>query len=554
MKYSDLCEYYKRLESTTKNLEMRDIVSELLQDSDEEELEIISLASMGRIFPAYVDKDIGIAGKLMQKIISKAYGIKAGDIENRFRDTGDLGETAEYFCQRKKQQTLMQKELTVKKVYENLRKIPDITGSGSQEKKMNIVKELLVSAKPIEARYIVKTALEEMRIGVGEGTVRDAIAKAFDVEAEKVENAFFVLTDYGKVAKIAKEEGEEELENVEIEVFKPIRTMHPERSESFESAFNSYEDVSLEVKYDGFRAQLHKKGDEIRIFSRRLDEKTKQFPEVVKWAKEHLDCEECIIDSEILAVDENGNPLPFQKLSRRIQREYDIEKMSKEIPVQVNCFDIFYLEGKNYMWKPLRDRWKRLKDVVKVSENKFKLADHFETDDIEEAKKFYQKALDMGEEGVIIKNMKAKYQPGKRVGYWKKVKETMEPLDLVITEGRWGEGKRSEWISSLLLAVRDPETGDFVSTTRLGTGLTEEQLGEITDRLQEIIVEEEGRQVRVKPKIVVEIGYEEIQKSPKYGTGYALRFPRLLRFRPDKGPEEADTTERLKSLYDKQSD
>lgn len=553
MKYSDLCEYYKRLESTTKNLEMCDIVSELLEDSGDKELEVITLASMGRIFPAYVDKDIGIAGKLMQRIISKAYGIKAGEIEDKFRDTGDLGETAEYFCERKKQQTLMSKKLTVKKVYDNLRKIPEVSGSGSQEKKMNIVKELLVSAKPVEARYIVKTALEEMRIGVGEGTIRDAIATAFEVDAEKVEDVFFVLTDYGRVAKIAKEKGGEGLKNVEIEVFKPIRTMHPERSESFESAFNSYEDVSLEVKYDGFRAQLHKKGDEVRIFSRRLDEKTEQFPEVVEWAKEHLDCEECIVDSEILAIDEDGNPLPFQKLSRRIQREYDIDKMSEEIPVQVNCFDLFYLEGENYMKKPLRKRWEKLKDIVEVSENKFKLADHFETDDTEEAKKFYQKALDMGEEGVIIKNMEAKYQPGKRVGYWKKVKETMEPLDMVITEGRWGEGKRSEWISSLLLSVKDPRTGNLVATTRLGTGLTEEQLEKVTQRLQEIIIEEEGRKVRVKPEIVVEIGYEEIQKSPKYETGYALRFPRLLRFRPDKGPEEADDTERLNSLYEKQN-
>lgn len=552
MKYSKLCDYYNRLESTSKNLKLRDIVSELLEEANTDNIELITLASMGRIFPVSVDKDIGIAGKTVQSIIVKTYGVDEDSVVDQYRELGDLGKVAEQFCENRKQQSLMQKELDVQDVYDRLRELPEISGQGSQDRKEGVVKELLMSASPREARYIVKTILDEMRMGVGEGIVRDAIAEAFDVPKDKVENAYFILTNYGEVAKIAMVDGEEGLDNVEIEVGKPIMTMHPTAAESFETAFESYDKVALEVKYDGFRAQIHKDGNDIRIFSRRLEEVTRQFPDVVEWAKECLKPEKCIVDSEILAVGEDGKPLAFQKLSKRIRRKYNIEKMVEEIPVQVNCFDIFYSNGQGYMEHTMEERWKALEKVVDASD-KFKLAEHFETADIDKARKFYQKALDKGQEGIIVKNMDANYQPGRRVGYWQKVKETMEPLDLVITEARWGEGRRSDWLSSLLLSARDSETGDLLTVGRLGTGLTEKNLEEVTQRLKDLITSRDGRKVKVKPRIVVEIGYEEIQKSPKYESGYALRFPRLLRFRNDKSVEGIDTFRRIEKLYKEQS-
>lgn len=554
MKYSRLCEYYERLEGTTKNLEMRDIVAELFQEVSSDDLEIIALAAMGKVFPASVDKDIGIAGKLMQDIISKAYGVSKKEVVDKFKETGDLGKTAEYFCNNKRQRSLMQKDITVNKVFSNLRKLSETTGTGSEERKCNLVKELLVSAEPVEARYIVRTTLQEMRIGVGEGAVRDAIGKAFGVPEGKVEKAFFKLTDYGKVAMIAKEEGEEGLDNVEIEIGRPLRLMLAERSESLEKAMEEYENVALEVKLDGFRGQIHKDGDDITLFSRRLEDKTDQFPEVVDWARDCLKPQKCIIDTEIVAVGEDGEPLVFQNLSKRIQRKYDIQRMKEEIPVQVNCFDLFYVEGENWMDRSLTERWEKLSDIVEEREGKFRLVEHIETDEMEEANKFYQKSLKENQEGIMVKNLDAAYQPGKRVGYWKKVKETMEPLDLVIVEGIWGEGKRSDWISSLMLAVRDPETGEFLKTGKMATGMTEEELAEITEKLEDLIIKEEGRRVKVKPKLVVEVGYEEIQKSPKYEAGYALRFPRLMRFRYNKSPEESDSIKRLKNLYDKQKE
>ncbi len=552
MKYRELCDYYKRLEETTKNLEMRNIVAELLKKAPIDDLELITLASMGRVFPASVDKDIGIAGKLMQKVISRAYGASKKEVVGKFKETGDLGRTAEYFCENKRQRSLMKKELSVDKVFKNLRRLPETTGKGSEERKDRLIRELLVSAEPTEACYIVRTTLQEMRIGVGEGTVRDAISKAFDVPKEKVEQAFFKLTDYGKVAMIAREDGEGGLDKVDIEVGRPLRMMLAEISDSLEDALNAYDNPAVEVKLDGFRGQIHKNGREIKLFSRRLEDKTDQFPEVTEWARECLKPERCIVDCEIVAVDDDARPLAFQNLSKRIQRKYDIKRMVKKIPVQVNCFDLFYVDGESYMERSLRDRWSKLKEIVKEKEGRFGLVDHIETDDMEKANMFYQKALDQNQEGVMVKNMDAVYQPGKRVGYWKKVKETMEPLDLVVVEGIWGEGKRSQWISSLMLAARDPDTGDFLKTGKMATGMTEEQLQEITSRINGLILAEDGRTVKVRPEIVVEVGYEEIQRSPKYDTGYALRFPRLMRFRYDKSVEEVDTIERLKSLYNKQ--
>ncbi len=553
MKYSDLCKYYERLEETTKNLEMRDIVAELLQNVSSDDLDIITLAAMGRIYPSSVDKDIGIAGKLIQRIISKAYGATQNEVVEKFKETGDLGKTAEYFCKNKRQRSLMKKDITVEKVFRNLRMLSETVGSGSEGRKESLVKELLVSAEPVEARYIVRTTIQEMRIGVGEGTVRDAIAKAFDVSSENVEEAYFKLIDYGEVARIAKEEGEEGLKSVEIKVGRPLMVMLAERSESLEKAFEEYENVALEIKLDGFRGQIHKDGDKITLFSRRLEDKTEQFPEVVEWARECLKPDRCIIDSEIVAVDGNGEPLVFQNLSKRIQRKYDIDRLKEEIPVQVNCFDLFFVDGENYMNRDLRTRWKKLSEIIVEKEGKFRLVEHIETDSMEEANRFYQKSLRENQEGIMVKNLDAVYQPGKRVGYWQKVKETMEPLDLVIVEGIWGEGKRSNWISSLMLAVRDPKTGEFLKTGKMATGMTEEEFAEITEKLEDLIIKEDGRSVKVKPKLVVEVGYEEIQKSPKYKSGYALRFPRMIRFRYNKSPEEADTIERLKSLYNKQN-
>jgi DNA ligase-1 len=550
MKYSKIVEMYERLEATTKKLEKADILAKFFRVCDDKTLSIAAMLSTGRVFPKG-QEELGIAKELMKRIIIRATGCTAQELEKKFKQLGDLGLVAEYFAEGKKQRTLKNKELTIEKVYENLRKLPEITGTGSQEKKIGLVTELLANANGKEAKYIVRTVLGDMRIGVAHGLVRDALAKAFNRDAKNVERAFNVVGDFGKVALLAKK-GKLD---VDIVLGNPVRVMLAERAPDLKTALGKFKNPAVEVKYDGFRVAIHKDGDRVKIFSRRLDDVTHQFPEIVQWTKECVKSKTCILDGEALAVDKKtGTPRPFQQLSRRIQRKYNIEKMVKEIPIQVNLFDLIYVDDENYMKRPLRERWNKLKSIVKEKKGKFQLVEHLETKNLEKASEFYHKALEKGEEGVIVKNMDAHYQPGKRVGYWLKVKQILEPLDLVVVGAEWGEGKRARWLASLLLAARDPATGKFLPTGQMASGLTEKQLEDLTKKLKKLVVGEKGKEVKIKPEVVVEVGYEEIQKSPKYPTGYALRFPRLLRIREpeDKGPNDANTVKDIEKLFKQQ--
>ena len=270
--------------------------------------------------------------------------------------------------------------------------------------------------------------------------------------------------------------------------------------------------------------------------------------------KDHVKAETCILDCEAVGIDKRtGRPLPFQQLSQRIQRKYDIERMAEELPVQVNVFDALYLNGKSLLDERLSERRAVMEKVIKVLPGKFQFTEHVITKDLKDAEKFYKHALDIGEEGVMVKNLDSEYNPGRRVGYWLKVKPTMEPLDLVVIGAEWGTGKRANWLSSFVLGCRDPNTGKFLQCGMMGTGLTDEQFKEMTKKLRPLVLEEHGRSVKFKPSVVFEIGYQEIQRSPTYDSGFALRFPVLLRDRSaDKGPEEADTIERMRKLHESQ--
>ena len=448
MKFAELARLYRNLESTTKKLEKTKILSDFYTNCGSDLYKAVVL-SMGTVYQKG-EQELGVAGEMVKKIIAKVTGSSEKEVIESFKKTGDLGLAAEYLMKHRKQRPLVRRELTVDMVFDNLRKLPGVSGAGSQEKKMDLVGELLSSSTPEESVYIVRITLGQMRTGVAAGLVRDAIASAFGQEKKETEHVFNLLGDYGLVAERARS-GKMK---AEIEVGRPINVMLAERGGSdIAAAMESFEHAAVEKKYDGFRTVVHKNGSEIKVFSRRLEDVTRQFPDIVKMARESLKAKKCIVDGETLAVDKKGKALPFQNLSRRIQRKYDIEKMVQEIPVQVNLFDVVYMEGKSCMQLPLRERWLTLKKIVRETEN-FKLAEHIETKDVKEADNFYKNALKSGEEGVIVKNMDAHYQPGRRVGFWLKVKPIMEPLDLVVTGAEWGEGKRANWFSSVLLACR----------------------------------------------------------------------------------------------------
>jgi len=545
MRFKELAELYKSLESTTKKLEKTDMLADFYKKCPAEKLYKSVVLSMGTVFPRG-EQELGIAAELMKRIISRVTGASEKDVVNTFKNTGDLGMAAERLLGERRQRVLGRKELTIDLVFDNLRKLPDISGSGSQEKKVSLVAELLSASTPEEAKYIVRITLGQMRIGVAAGLVRDAIAKAFNQDKTKIEYMYNLTGDYGHVA----EQVRKGKLKAEIELGRPIHVMLAERGgEDIKAAFKAFKNVAIETKYDGFRTIIHKDGNDVKVFSRRLEDVTKQFPDIAAWAKEQLKAKACIVDGEAVAYDPSKDrTLPFQQLSRRIQRKYDIEKMVKEIPVQVNLFDLIYLNGESYMESPLYERWGKLKEIVKESKH-FRLATHLETKNIKEAEEFYNKALKAGQEGIIVKNMDAHYQPGRRVGYWLKVKPIMEPLDLVVTGAEWGEGKRANWLSSMLLSCRDGSK--LLETGKMSSGFTEDQLEELTKKLKGLIIETKGKIVKIKPEVVVEIGYEEIQKSPKYPSGFAFRFPRLLRIRDpaEKGPKDADTLQTIEKLY-----
>lgn len=549
MDYSRLVQVYEELEKTSSRLEMTSIVASFLKEVPEGDLPVIMLFLAGRVFPLWSEKELGVGYKMAIKAISSVSGVSEAKIEDIVRETGDTGLAAEKVLKKKTQTTLFAGRLDIRKVYSNLEKLASLAGKGSQEKKISYISELLSFASPLEGRYIVRTILEELRLGVGSGILRDAVAEAYGVDAKLVERAYSLCSDYGEVARIARAEGNAGLERIDIIPGRPIESMLAQKVDSVEEALREFGTAAFEVKYDGARVQIHKTEKAIELFTRRLENITKQFPEMVRYARDNLAAESVIVEGEMVAItsDKDRRPRPFQDLSRRLKRKYDIAEMEREIPVEMNLFDVIYYQGKSTIDMKFAERRALLKKIVRET-NAFKLAEQLVTTDSKEAERFYKHALDMGHEGVMAKSLDAPYQPGSRVGYMYKIKPIMETLDLVIIGATWGEGRRAHWLASFLLAARDQDTGELLTIGRMGTGFTDELFKELTETLQPEISEEIGKEVKLKPRVVVEVAYEEIQKSPTYSSGYALRFPRLVRIRTDKGLEDIDTLSRIEEI------
>jgi len=551
MDYKKLVEVYSQLEATTKKLEKTDILATFLKKVSADQLSIIVLFLQGRIFPEWSEEELGVADSLMVKTLSKVTGIDEHSVKQTVKREGDMGLAAESLLKKKKQTTLASGHLSIDRVYSNFIKIPTVKGSGSVQIKIGLLADLLSDASPMEGKYLTRIVLGDLRIGVAEGLIRQAIAKAFDIPSAIVEHAHNVRNDFGEVAQIAKEKGQKGLEKLSLSLERPIKPMLAQKAQSIEEALEGMGGkAAFEIKFDGMRVQIHKDKDEIKVFTRRLDNVTKQFPKIAEWARDHITATSCIIEGEAVGIDpETGKPQPFQQLSRRIKRKYDVEKIGKKIPVEVNLFDLMYLNGTSWVDKPFEERRVALKKIIKPLVNKFQVAEQVVTDDPKEAEKLYTKALKMGHEGIMVKNLQSPYTPGSRVKHMNKIKPVKETLDLAIIGAIWGEGRRSKWLGSFILGARDQESGEFLSIGKVATGLTDENLEELTQRLKPLIEKEHVRVVEIKPDLVLEVEYEEIQKSPTYDSGFALRFPRVKTIRDDKAASDADTIERVSRLY-----
>lgn len=559
MDYSTIADAYEILEEVPSKLKKADILADLLSKTPSSELEKVVLLVRGTVFPGYSQMELGIADKMVIKSIAKATGFKESDVVEKFKKTGDLGLTVEECLKSKKQSTLARKKLTVDFVFSEMRKLAEISGKGSQERKLGMIAELVVSAKPKEARYIVRTILGNLRVGASDGIIRDAIAKSFLQEHDKkeaieaVEYALNIVADFGEVARIAKERGINGLKKVQIEIGKPIQVMLAEKGESLEKILEKYKKIAIEWKFDGLRIQCHKKGDKIWLFTRRLEDVTKQFPDIANMVNNSVKVKDCVIEGEALGINpKNDEPFPFQTLSQRVHRKYDIEKMVKEIPIQLNLFDAIYVDGESLINKPFLERRKILEKIIKPISGKIQLAKQITTDDLKEMEKFYKSALEARQEGVMLKVLDSSYVFGRHVDGWIKIKPVMETLDLVVIGATWGEGARANWLTSFVLACRDSRSDELLECGMMSTGLTEDEYKEMTKTLKPLIISEKGKEVKVKPKIVIEVMYQEIQKSSNYSSGFALRFPAFKNFRPDKGPSDVDTISRVKKLYSSQ--
>ena len=583
MDYIKLTDYYQQLEKTSKRLEKTYIISQLLKEvKKEDNPEYIINLIRGRVFPTWEQRKIGVSDKIIIKALATSTGISKDKIEKMFAKIGDLGDVAQEITKNKKQTTLHTKKLTCELVYKKIRDLAELEGEGTVNKKVGLMSELLTSASPMEARFVVRTILEQLRIGAAEGTLRDAIVwcffgdklkikynkekneielsdetkKEYDIFLEKVQHAYDLTNDFAEIFRIIKEEGITGLDKITLKAGKPINVMLFQKVKDLKEAFEVVgTPLALEYKIDGFRLQIHCNNGKITLYTRRLENVTKQFPDVVDAAKQGIKSENYIIDTEVIGIDTKTKKwLPFQNISQRIKRKYNIERTVKEIPVMVNVFDIISYNNESLLDAPFHRRRHIIEKIVKIIPDKIQPIKQIVTDKEDVAEKFYKESLSLGNEGIMAKNLESIYKPGSRVGYGVKIKPILETLDLVIVKAEYGEGKRAGWLSSYTVACWDKKKEKLIEVGKVSTGLKEKEeqgttFEELTKLLKPLIEKQEGKEVIVKPKIIIEVAYEEIQKSPKYESGYALRFPRLLNFRSDKSPEDCTTLKEIEKIY-----
>lgn len=560
MRYQKLAELYEELSSTTKRLEKISILAKFLKQIPNEDNEIMYLL-LGDIYPEYNSEKIGISNQLAIQSISKSTGTAKEQVVKKWKELGDLGKVAEALTKNKKQSTLQSHVLTTKKVLENLRKLPELEGKGTVGKKLALISELLTSASPIEALYLIRTLIGDLRIGVKESTIRDAMSKAFfdnsKSSSEAIQRAIDNSNDLAEVFTTAEKGKIANLQKINLVVGKPIKAMLAQKAKTMEDGFKAVgTPCAVEYKYDGFRLIIHKKGKEVSLFTRRLENVTTQFPEVVDYILKYVKGNSFILDSEAVGFHKKTKEYTsFQYISQRIKRKYNIDKLVEELPVEINVFDILHYNGKSLLDTPFEKRTELIKKIISNHPYKIIHAKQIITSSVKTAKEFYKKALKDNQEGIMIKNLHAVYQPGSRVGHMLKIKPEERDLDLVITGAEYGKGKRSGWFSSFILSCK--KGNEYLEIGKVGTGIKEKSeqglsFEELTNLIKPLIKSEKGTKVEIKPKIVVAVTYQEIQKSPNYNSGWALRFPRITALRPDKSPNEASALKEIEKDFTNQ--
>jgi len=580
LQYSLIADAYEKIEATTKRLEMTDLLVDILKKTPKEIIDKVVYLTQGRIYPDFVDLEIGVAEKLAIKAIARASGRRESEIEEDLKTTGDLGETAQKFMVKKRQVTFFQQPLTVQKVYETLDKMAKTSGSGAVDLKMALLAGLLAGATPKEAKYITRTVTGNLRLGIADMTVLDALAIAYGggkETREYLERAYNISSDLGRVSKTVAEKGLRGIKKFQVSISEPIRPMLAERLSSPEEILEKLGGKCIaEYKYDGERIQAHKKDDEVILFSRRLENISDQYPDAIKLIKRHVKAKDTILEAECVAIEsDTGEMRPFQELMHR-RRKYGVEKAMEEYPISLFMFDALYVDGKDLTLEPYPARRWALEKAIKESD-RVKIAKYIITDDVKELERFFLEAIENGCEGLVCKSMAedSVYQAGARGWLWIKYKrdyksEMTDAVDLVVVGAFHGRGRRAGTYGALLLAAYNPNDDTFETVTKCGTGFTDEDLAKLPKIMRKHVISH--RHPRVvsaleadvwfEPVVVLEILGAEITLSPihtcatdviRKGSGLAIRFPRFTgNYRLDKAAEDATTVKEIIEMYKNQ--
>ncbi len=568
-KFSRLAETFGRLEKISSSLAMIDILADFFPKISSEEAKISAYLLRGEVGPPHEGLEIGLAEKMVMRGLGRLKNIGIGQVERLYRKTGDLGLAVEELKEGEKGVGL-----AIEEVFEKLVEMAETGGEGSQEKKINLLSDLLSKASAEEAKYIVRTVLGTLRLGVGEMIFLYGLSKAHSGDKKKkeiLEYAFNVVSDLGEVAYIVSQSGIKGITAVKPKIGAPIRMMSANRVKKLAEVKKHIKGaVSVEDKYDGERIQAHiGRNGEVFLFSRRQENITHQYPDIIKGLKKSFHGEEAVVEGEAAAYDKkNDKLLPFQILMSR-RRKHNIEEYVKKIPVRYFLFDLLYLNGENYLKKPLKERRTALERFFRKTES-VDFGGHAVTDDLSEIESYFINSIKRGSEGIMIKDWSGVYQAGSRGWFWIKFKkdyreELTDAFDLAVVGALYGTGRRAGTYGSFLAAAYEPEENKYYSFTKVGTGFTDEVLARLPKMFGKYEIKEKHKLVETEmkvdvwfePKIVMEVSGAEITVSPVHTVagdkikkgGLALRFPRFLRWRDDKSVTQATTVKEIFDIY-----
>jgi DNA ligase 1 len=548
--FVDMCE--KVRQTASKNAKVAAIAEYLIKLKGQDGGGDTSLAAAvlfmsGAIFPKGSGLTLNVGFNTIMRSLSEIARLEPEEIQKIYLEHGDMGALAEYVVSKRQQSPLMAQQLLLPDLHDQLRKIAGAVGSGAAEAKRKILTGLLINSSPLEAKYLIKIASGELRVGVVEGLVELAIAKAFGRDVQAIRQAMLLSGDIAQVALLAKKDA---LSTAMMKPLVPLSFMLADvmfSAEEIEQYYNK--PLICEFKYDGIRVQLHKFGGKVKMFSRKLEDVATSFPEIVSVMP--LLPADFILDGEVLAY-RGGRPLHFQELQKRLRRKAVTDRLMAEIPVVYVPYDIMYLNGQPLIGRPLTER-KKLLSQIRFREPVIDLGYRI-VSTAQQIACAFKESRDAGHEGLVIKEPESQYHPGKRGRHWTKLKYELDTIDAVIVIAEYGHGKRAGTLSDYTFAVRDEHDGGSLKTIgKAYSGLTDAEIAEMTDKLRSITVRDDGYRIVVRPEIVLEVAFDSIQKSDRHNSGFALRFPRIKYIRIDKTVRDIDTLEKVQRIYERQS-